>query len=123
MSIPRIFYLALALAGLVMTWYYNLQFIAESGGSFDIGAFMAAGATNAAAKSLSWDLAISCLAGLLWIYYESRRIGLRHFWIFIVLAFGIAFAFAFPLYLFIREGKLESLKNQQIAGAVQNTIP
>lgn len=115
MSIPRILYLALALAGLVMTWHYNLQFIAESGGSFDIGAFMAAGATNAASKSLTWDLTIGCLAALLWIVYESRRIGLRHSWIFIVLAFGIAFAFAFPLYLFIREGKLESLKNQHSA--------
>ena len=41
MSIPRILYLLLALAGLVMTWYYNLQFIAESGGSFDISAFLA----------------------------------------------------------------------------------
>ncbi len=49
---------------LVMTWYYNLQFMADSGGSFDIAAFVAAGATNAAAKSLSWDLFIACIAGL-----------------------------------------------------------
>jgi len=113
MSIPRILYLLLALAGLVITWYYNLQFIEESGGSFDIGAFMAAGATNAAAKSLTWDLTIACLAGLLWIFFESRRLGLRFFWIYIILAFGIAYAFAFPLFLFIREGKLESLKSLQ----------
>ena len=51
MSIPRILYLLLAIIGLVMTWYYNLQFMAESGGSFDIGAFIAAGSTNAASKS------------------------------------------------------------------------
>ncbi len=115
MSVPRILYLALALAGLIMTWYYNLQFIDESGGHFDLGTFMAAGASNSAAKSLTWDLTIACLAGLLWIYFESKRIGLRYFWIFILLAFGVAFAFAFPLFLFIREGKLESLKNQKIA--------
>jgi hypothetical protein len=113
MSIPRILYLLLSLAGLVLTWYYNLQFIEESGGSFDIGEFMAAGATNAAAKSLSWDLAIACLAGLLWIFFESKRLGLRFFWIYIILAFSIAFAFAFPLFLFVRQGKLESMPDAQ----------
>ena len=48
MSVPRILYLLLAIAGLVMTWYYNLQFMSESQGSFDIAAFVAAGSTNAA---------------------------------------------------------------------------
>lgn len=113
MSIPRILYLVLAVAGVVMTWYYNLQFIQESGGNLDLGAFMAAGATNAASKSLTWDLTIACLAGLLWIFFESRRLGLRFFWIYIILAFGVAYAFAFPLFLFVRQGKLESMQNEQ----------
>jgi hypothetical protein len=107
MSITRSIYLLLAVLGLVMTWYYNLQFIADSGGSFDVMAFIAAGATNAAAQSLSWDLAIACITGLTWIYFESKRMGLRFFWVYIILAFGLAFAFAFPLFLFVRQGKLE----------------
>ena len=113
MSIPRILYLVLAIAGVVMTWYYNLQFMQESGGGFDIGAFVAASATNAASKSLTWDLTIACVAGLLWIFFESRRLGLRFFWIYIILAFGVAYAFAFPLFLFVRQGKLESMQKQQ----------
>ena len=112
MSIPRILYLALTIAGLVMTWYYNLQFMSESGGSFDIASFVAAGSTNAASKSLSWDLAIACIAGLSWIYFESKRLGLRFFWVYIPLAFGIAYAFAFPLFLLIRQGKLEAMDKQ-----------
>jgi hypothetical protein len=91
----------------VITWYYNLQFIAESGGSFDVAEFVAAGATNAAGKSLSWDLAVACITGLTWIYFESRRMGLGFFWVYIILAFAVAFAFAFPLFLFVRQGKLE----------------
>jgi hypothetical protein len=109
MSIPRLLYLILAIAGLVMTWYYNLQFMEASGGSFDITEFMAASSSNAASQSLSWDLAIACLAGLLWIFFESRRLGLRFFWIYIILAFSVAYAFAFPLFLFVRQGKLESM--------------
>lgn len=107
MSIARMIYLTLAIFGLVMTWYYNLQFMADSGGSFDIAAFVAAGATNAAAKSLSWDLFIACIAGLTWIYFESKRMGLKFFWVYIILSFGVAFAFAFPLFLFVRQGRLE----------------
>jgi hypothetical protein len=107
MSIKRTLYLLLAIFGLVMTWYYNLQFIAESGGSFDVMEFIAAGATNAAAQSLSWDLAIACVTGLIWIYFESKRMGLGYFWVYIILAFCVAFAFAFPLFLFFREGKLD----------------
>lgn len=107
MSIKRTLYLLLAIFGLVMTWYYNLQFIAESGGSFDVMEFIAAGATNAAAQSLSWDLAIACVTGLIWIYFESRRMDLGYFWVYIILAFCVAFAFAFPLFLFFREGKLD----------------
>ena len=113
MSIPRILYLLLATAGVVMTWYYNLQFMQESGGSFDLAEFMAASSSNAASQSLSWDLAIACLAGLLWIFFESKRLGMRFFWIYIILAFSIAYAFAFPLFLFMRQGKLETMQKQQ----------
>jgi formate-dependent nitrite reductase membrane component NrfD len=73
MSIQRILYLVLAVAGVVMTWYYNLQYLQESGGNFDVAAFMAAAATNAASKSLSWDLTIACLAGLLWIFFDLHH--------------------------------------------------
>jgi hypothetical protein len=113
MSIPRILYLLLAIVGLVMTWYYNLQFMEESGGAFDIAEFMAASSANAASQSLTWDLTIACLAGLLWIFFESKRLGLRFFWIYIILAFSVAYAFAFPLFLFVRQGKLESMQEQQ----------
>ena len=112
MSILRVLYLLLATAGVIMPWYYNLQFIAESGGSFDIAEFVAAGASNAASQSLSWDLAIACLAGLLWIFFESKRLGMRFFWIYIILAISVAYAFAFPLFLFVRQGKLESMQEQ-----------
>jgi hypothetical protein len=113
MSIPRVLYLFLAIAGVMMTWYYNLQFMQESGGSFDLAEFMAASSSNAASQSLSWDLAIACLAGLLWIFYESKRLGMRFFWVYIILAFSVAYAFAFPLFLFVRQGKLEAIQKQQ----------
>ncbi|MFT4822999.1 MAG: hypothetical protein ACI9DH_000187 [Halioglobus sp.] len=114
MSIPRILYLSLAIAGIVLTWYYNLQFVSESGGSLDLAEFIAQGSTNTVSKSLTWDLAIACIAGLCWIYYESKRLEMGYFWVYIILAFGIAYAFAFPLFLFIRQGKLEAVERNKL---------
>ena len=111
MSIPRILYLLLAILGLTMTWYFNLQFIAESGGSFDLALFLAESSSNAASQSLSWDLAVACIAGLVWMFFESRRLGLRFFWVYIILTFAIAYAFAFPLFLFFRQGKLDAIQH------------
>ncbi|WP_101757948.1 DUF2834 domain-containing protein [Oceanicoccus sp. KOV_DT_Chl] len=114
MSALRGVYLLLAIAGLVIPWYFNLQFIAESGGGFDVAEFIAASSSNAASSSLSWDLTIACLAGLIWIYAESKRLQMPFFWVYIVLAFTIAYAFAFPLYLFFRQGKLEQSERKKL---------
>jgi hypothetical protein len=113
MSGIRSLYLVLTIAGLAMPWYFNFQFIEQYGGGFNIQQFMADSSLNAASKSLGWDLMIACLAGLSWIYFESKRLGMKYFWVYILLAFGIAYAFAFPLFLFMRQGKLESMDKQQ----------
>ncbi|ARN75657.1 DUF2834 domain-containing protein [Oceanicoccus sagamiensis] len=110
MSAVRILYLLLTVAGLVMPWYFNLQFMAQYGDGFNLDQFIADSSLNAASKSLGWDLMVACIAGLCWMFFESRRLGLRFFWVYIVLTFGVAFAFAFPLFLFVRQGKLESIE-------------
>ncbi len=109
MSIIRIIYLLLTIAGLVMPWYFNLQFMEQYGDGFNLDQFIADSSLNAASKSLGWDLMVACIAGLSWIYFESKRLGLRFFWVYIVLSFGVAFAFAFPLFLFVRQGRLETM--------------
>ena len=117
MSIPRVIYLLLAIVGLAMTWYHNLQFISDYGGSFDIAQFMADSSGNPASRSLSWDLAIACWAGLVWIFLEARRLGLRFGWLSILRTCGVAWAFACPLFLFVRQGRLERSEQAEPAGA------
>ena len=117
MSIPKALYFSLAVAGVTTTWFYNFQFMQESGGSFDLAEFLAASSSNAAAQSLSWDLAVACVAGLIWMFFESRRLAMRFFWIYVLLTFFVAYAFAFPLFLFIRQGKLENLEKQKSSPA------
>lgn len=110
----EIVYLALAAIGLVATWTFNLRFMAESGGSFDALDFLRGGYANAAASSLTNDLLVALAAFLVWSYAEARRLAMRHWWIYPAITFGIAFACAFPLFLFARERRLRAIG----AGAV-----
>jgi len=105
----QIAYLVLAVVGLCATWFFNLRFMAESGGAFDVVAFVRAGSANSASSSLSNDLLVACTAFLVWSFAEVRRLGMRRWWVYPVLTFGIAFAFAFPLFLFLRDRRLQAL--------------
>ena len=101
-------YAALAVAGLLATWYCNLQFMRDSGGAFSVVEFVRGGYANYAAASLSNDLLIGTLAFLIFSYAEARRLGMRHWWLVPVLTFGVAFACAFPLFLLARERRLQA---------------
>ena len=102
-------YLALAIAGGVLPWLANLEFMQQYGASFDIGQFVQLANANPAARSLSRDLLVGASAVTLWMVVESRRLGMRHLWIVLLSAVTIAFAFAAPFFLFLRERRLSEL--------------
>ncbi len=99
-------YAALAVAGVIGTWWFNLQFMAEAGGAFSVVEFVRGGYANPAAASLTNDLLVALLCFLVWSFAEARRLGMRHWWVYVVVAFGVAFAVAFPLFLLVRERSL-----------------
>lgn len=111
----QIVYAALAVLGLLFTWYFNLRFMQEAGGSFDVAEFVRAGYANAASSSLANDLLVGVAAFLVWSFAEARRLDMRRWWAYVVLTFGVAFAFAFPLFLFVRDRRLEAMARE--AGA------
>lgn len=104
----QIAYLALAGIGLVSTWYFNLRFFssAEATGTLD---FLRAGYANDASRSLTNDLVVALAAFLVWSYAEARRLSMRRWWVYPALSFGVAFAFAYPLFLFVRDRRMQAL--------------
>lgn len=102
-------YLALAVAGAILPWLANLEFIRESGSSFDLGRFIALANANPAAQSLSRDLLIGATAFTIWMVVEARRLQIKHFWLALLASFGLAFACGAPLFLFLRERRLQEL--------------
>ncbi|MEA5415822.1 DUF2834 domain-containing protein [Synechococcus sp. BA-132 BA5] len=105
-------YLALAVAGGVLPWLANLDFIRSQGSAFDLGLFLRQANANPAARSLSSDLAIGATAVTIWMVRESRRLGMRGLGWVLLSCVTIAFAFGAPLFLHLRERRLLELSLQ-----------
>lgn len=95
-------YLTLAVAGLVTAWIFNA--IAISKGE-DYGSAWSATAVDLV---LTYDLGIVAIAGVIFMFVEGKRIGLKRVWVLVLLSGVTAMAFVFPLFLALREKHLES---------------
>ena len=113
MSSRQWVYAVLVVVGFVATWYFNLQFMEESGGTFSVAEFVAACYANSASSSISNDIAVASLAFTVWSFYEARRLGMRNWWAYVVLTFAIAFACSYPLFLLVRERRLEAIAAEE----------
>ena len=101
-------YGALAALGLVLPWYFNLQFMAANEAG-DLRAFVTACFANPAAGSLTMDATVASVAFVAWLLVEAKRLSMRRSWAYVVLIPTVAFAFAFPLFLLMRERRLRVL--------------
>jgi hypothetical protein len=108
-------YIVIALVALPATWLNNLAFMTQpSNASF--AAFFRAAYVNAAASSLTNDLILVSLATCIFMAIEGVRIGIRYFWLYIVMSAIIAVSVTFPLFLLARHIKMnEELSLQGIS--------
>ena len=106
MNKRQVIYLVLAVVGALSTWFFNVQFMIETGWWGEPLAFIEAGMINNASSSLTMDILFAAATGFTWMVFESHKLGMKNVWIYIALGFFVAFAFAFPLFLFYREKHL-----------------
>ena len=104
-------YILLALVGAVLPTLSNIEFIKLYGPQFDIRLFIELANSNPAAQSLSRDLLVGASAVTIWIVCESKRLKMKNLWIVLLSSFLIAFAFAAPFFLFLRERRFIELIN------------
>lgn len=102
-----IVYLALAIAGLAVTWTFNIIAITEDSAWF--GEWFTNGP---ATQSLQWDLVVVVAAASIFIVIEGRRLGMRWAWVLIPLSLLTAAAFTVPLFLALRERRLTRLATE-----------
>ena len=106
-------YFFLAILGAVLPTLANIEFAKIYGPSFDIQLFIELANNNPAAQSLSRDLFIGSSAVFVWIISESKRLEMKNLWIVILTTFTIAFAFSAPLFLYLRELRIEEINRNK----------
>lgn len=107
-----LFYGVFAAAGAVVPWFFNIRFMIESEEWLTPRDWIAAGFVTPLAGSITSDFLIGTTPVLVWMVVEARRLGMKRWWFYVVTTFLIAFAFACPLFLLMREIKLQSLHGE-----------
>lgn len=103
-------YLLFAVAGAIVPWYFNIRYVVDTGEMITPHGLIAGGFVTPLSSSLTSDFLIGTTPVLIWMVVEARRLGMRHWWVYVVLTFLIAFAFACPLFLFMRERRFQTLR-------------
>ncbi len=100
----QVFYGIMSIIGLFVTWYFNLQ-PRETG-------FIADLYTTSASASITNDLGVVVTAFLVWSFVETGRLKMsyRFWWVLFVFTFLIAAATTVPLFLLMRERRLNMLE-------------
>ncbi len=104
-------YLIFAIAGLIFPWYFNLQFIMNSEEALTPLKFIQGGMVNPISSSITVDLFIGATPVVIWMMIEGRKLKMKHLWFYFLSTFLIAFAFACPFFLFMRELKLQKINS------------
>ncbi len=102
----QIIYAVLAIVGLCVTWYFNLK-AGALGPDFSLASFIADNYVNPSSASIMNDIIVVCVVFFFWSFFEARELEMKHWWVYIPLALGIAIAFAFPFFLLMRERAIE----------------
>lgn len=104
-------YAAVALLALVGTWHQNLSYFHPNEGwlvgfALATGRFWLETLATPASTSITVDLGLLLLPLCALMVFESRRLGIRFVWLYIVLGVLVAISVTFPLFLIARERRL-----------------
>lgn len=113
LNIKQYFYLLLAIIGGGFTFYMVMLGTIANEGNFVVMDFITSTWTaNYYAKSLTLDFWTGAVAGTFFILVEGLRLKMKRVWLYLILTVFVAYAFSFPLFLFMREHYLKSLKKK-----------
>ena len=97
-------YLILAILGLVVPYYFFVSFLLAHG--LNLGLLVEQLFANEISTFFAVVLIITALVFLLFSYTESRRLGIRHWGVYLVSTLVVGPSFAVPLFLYARESKV-----------------
>ena len=109
-------YLTLCVVGTALPYQQFVPWVAENGLHVRL-LFQQVFASHAGAF-FGLDVMLSALALMVFAGRESARLGLRHRWLVLLALLAVGVSLALPLFLYMRERKLERMHDDVQAAAV-----
>ena len=112
--IPRLawVYGAFCVPGAIVPWYFNLRHSFEQGALLTIPDWFRAGFVSTLTGSITTDFLIGTTPVLIWMVAEARRLKMRNLPLYVVSTFLVALAFSCPLFLMMREIRIQRLADE-----------
>jgi Protein of unknown function DUF2834 len=108
-NLRHAFFVLIGIAALILTWPHAFDWMRGGGNILNPVQFFAdAMAPGGTAAFLSIDMAIAWIVFMVWVVFDSRRIGMgmKWGWFFVALSY-VGVSMAFPIYLVARERFLD----------------
>ena len=100
-------YLFLSASGLITAYYFFGRFVLLDGLAWRL--LVSQPLAGNISSLLTFDLLICVIVAWTFIYREAHALGMRRWWLYVIATLGIGLSFAFPLFLYIRERRLDEL--------------
>lgn len=98
-------YLILCIVGAVTPWLFLFGFFGDKDAS--IPYFFISIFANHVASAVAADLIVSSVVFFAFVFFEGRRTGIRHLWIYIPATMFVGLSFGLPLFLYHRARAME----------------
>lgn len=102
---PKQIYLLLCALGTVLPYTQFVPFLREHG--LDMRVFFEQLFANRISGFFAWDVIVSSLVLWVFVFFEGRRVGVKHLWAPIVANLAVGVCLGLPLFLLLREQRLE----------------
>lgn len=98
-------YLILCIVGTVLPYSQFVPFLIENG--LDVNFFLKQLFANRISVFFDMDVIVSSLVLWVFVYWEGSRLGMKNLWIYIASNLLVGVSLGLPLFLLMREYKLE----------------
>ena len=101
----RRFYLLGAILGFLLPYYFFVSFLLEHG--LNIGLFVEQMFGTPIAAFFAVDVLVTSVVLWGFIFSEGRKLGMKRLWVYVLATLLVGVSLALPLFLDVREGRLE----------------
>ena len=99
-------YFILALLGLLVPYYFLFRFLNTNG--LNISLLVKQLFANDISTFFAVDLVISIIVFWIYMIAEANKLQMKNWWLYILASLLVGLSFALPLFLYLREHKLEN---------------